>query len=136
MFVLDCSVTMAWCFEDESNAYAEKVLEHLEKEAAYVPPLWFLEVSNVILIGEKSKRLSRFQSNQFLAILSELNIKCEDPLNTHIFTSTIELARTYQLTSYDAIYLDLALKRKLPLATLDQSLRKASKKAGLSLLFG
>lgn len=128
-FVLDCSVTMAWCFEDESNAYVEKVLTALQNGyEARVPIIWKLEVSNVLLLTERKKRINALIANNFKNALTTLPIRTDQPANDRIFDTIFELGRELQLTSYDACYLELALRENIPIATQDNALIKAAKK--------
>lgn len=134
MFVLDCSVTMAWCFEDEADKYAEQVLEFMKTMPAIVPELWHLEVMNVLLIGERTKRLKSSQVDLFLKLLSELTIQIDLNAGSRAFSSILNVARSHKLTSYDSVYLELAIRENIPLATLNNELRRAAKKAGVKLL--
>jgi len=128
-FVLDCSVTMSWCFEDEKNDYTENILSSLKKEhEARVPPVWKLEVSNVLLIAERKKRISPLIINNFKNALTTLPISMDLSSNDRVFDTVFELARELQLTAYHAAYLELAFREKIPLATQDQALLKAAKK--------
>ena len=132
MFVLDASVTMAWCFEDEKTPYSEGVLDTLEKTQAVVPTLWQLEVANVLLVGERRQRLTQAQTTRFVELLGGLPIEVTD--TPQKLSSTLTLGRTYSLSAYDASYLDLAAGSGLPLATLDASLRIAASRMGVALL--
>lgn len=127
-FVLDCSTTMAWCFEDESTPYTEKILSCFSKGfMARVPPLWVLEISNVLLMAERKKRIQTLQSNNFKNSLNSLPITIDDTSTKRVFDTVFSLARELKLTSYDACYLELALREKLPLITLDKALIQAAK---------
>jgi len=127
-FVVHNSVVMSWCFEDEGNNYAEAVLESLESAAAFVPAIWPLEVGNVLLGAERKKRLSPASVVRFLALLSGLPITVEQETPERMLKEIVSLAREYGLSTYDASYLDLAMRFDLPLATQDTSLAKAAKK--------
>lgn len=130
-FVLDCSVTMAWCFEDESSPYAEAVLLSLERAKALVPSFWTLEVANVLLIAERKKRLREAEMFHFTQLLSQLPIQVGE---AHFsMTDFILLGQKHELTSYDACYFGLALVYGLPLATLDKKLKHTATKAGILL---
>jgi predicted nucleic acid-binding protein len=133
-FVLDSSVTLTWLFKDESTRQTGMLLDQLELQSAVVPALWLLEVANVMVIAERKRRISSDESDEFIGELTRLNIEVETELADRVFTHILPLSRERQLTSYDAVYLDLALRRQLPLATLDESLRKAAKKAGVQVL--
>lgn len=127
-FVVDNSVVMSWCFEDEGNGYAQAVLESLESGEAFVPAIWPLEVGNVLLVAERKKRFSQASVVRFLALLGGLPITVEQETPARMFKEIVSLAREYGLSTYDASYLDLAMRLDLPLATLDASLVKAAKK--------
>jgi predicted nucleic acid-binding protein len=133
-FVVDCSVAMAWLFLDEATPKTAELLNRLVSETALVPALWFIEVTNVIALAERKGRITPAQSAAFTADLGELDIERDDQAPARAFVHLLPLCRTHQLTSYDAIYLDLAIRRDLPLATLDGDLRKAAKKLGVRLL--
>jgi len=131
MFVLDCSVTLAWCFEDEANDYADQVLDIMENQNALVPSLWHLEVLNVLLVGERRKRITANVTTEFLDLLSELHIQTDTFSNNINDNNILLLSRQYQLSSYDAAYLALAQREQLPLATIDKKLQVAAKHANL-----
>ncbi len=134
MFVLDCSITMAWLFVDEKVDLTENILTRLTEEEAVVPSLWILEVVNVLLMGEKRKRISTAQSVRFLETLKSLPINIADEITLNHSELLISIARAHHLSAYDAAYLDLALRLGIPLATLDGNLMKAANKSGVELL--
>lgn len=133
-FVLDCSITMAWCFEEESSGAAERAWHELETSFGIVPEIWALEVANTLLIAERKKRIPPGESARFVSHLKKLPIRFEDPLGWGGFDASYELARTERLTSYDAAYLELSVRTGVALATLDAALKKAARKAGVLLL--
>ncbi len=133
-FVLDCSVTMAWCFADERTSAAAALQDRLTTEAAVVPAHWFLEVGNVLIMAEKHKRIVAPDAAQFLALLRILDIRADHETAPRTFDHLLPLCRAHHLTTYDAAYLDLAMRLQLPLATLDKDLRKAAKKLQVDLL--
>lgn len=133
-FVLDCSITMAWCFPDEATPQSSKVLDRLENESSLVPPHWFLEVTNVLVMAEKCKRHTAAKSAEFLTRLEALEIEFDDESPRRAFTHLLPLCRSHKLTSYDAAYLELAHRRRLPLAALDHDLRSAARKLGIAVL--
>lgn len=133
-FIVDCSLAMTWLFKDEATAHTNKLLRRLETETALVPALWHLEVTNVLAIAERQDRLTPDESDEFISELSKLDIETDHEADTRAFDHLLPLCRRHHLTSYDATYLDLALRRKLSLATLDEPLRKAAKKLGVKLL--
>lgn len=126
-FVIDNSVVMAWCFEDEISPYADLILDSLENMTAIVPSIWPLEVGNVLLAAERKKRLSEAASNKFIELLSELPIIVDQEPPERMIREILSLARKHNLSTYDASYLDLAIKRELPIATLDDRLLAAAK---------
>jgi predicted nucleic acid-binding protein len=126
-FVVDNSVVMTWCFKDEANAFADSVLDWLADATAYVPSVWPLEVVNMLLAAERRKCISEADSIRFISLLSQLPILVQYESPEKAMKDILGLARTHDLSSYDASYLDLAMKKGLPLATLDKKLRKAAK---------
>jgi predicted nucleic acid-binding protein len=128
LFVVDNSVVMAWCFEDETNRYADAVLESLMESSAVVPSIWPLEVGNVLLVAEWKKRLSEADSARFLALLTQLPIIVEQESPERMLKEIIAVARDHKLSTYDASYLDLAMRRGLPIASQDRILISAAKK--------
>lgn len=133
-FVVDCSIAMAWLFNDEATPKTEELLTRLTTETALVPAWWFIEITNVLAMAERKGRITPAQSDAFIADLGKLGIEQDDQAPNRAFTYLLTLCRRHRLTSYDAIYLDLAVRRNLPLATLDDDLRKAAKKLGIRLL--
>lgn len=130
-FVLDCSLTVAWFFDDEANAYALAVEDSLAAASAVVPSHWPLEVANALLMGERRKRTTEAKVTTFLGLLQSLPIAADDETMNRAWQESLGLARTHQLSVYDAAYLELALRRGLPLATLDQALRAAGNACGV-----
>ena len=133
-FVVDTSVVMSWCFKDESNHYADTVLDRLSESTAFVPSIWPLEVVNVLLVAERTKRLSQADSVRFITLLSQLPIIVEHERPERIVKDLLNLARANNLSSYDASYLDLSMRKGLPIATLDARLMKAAKKSDVHIL--
>jgi predicted nucleic acid-binding protein len=133
-FVLDCSIAMTWLFRDEATAKTAELLTRLAGDAVLVPSWWFVEVANVIAMAERRARITPAQSAAFISDLGKLDIEQDDEGPSRAFGQLLPLCRAHRLTTYDALYLDLAARRRLPLATLDESLRKAAKKVGVKLL--
>lgn len=135
-FVLDNSVAMRWHLaspKPSDQDYAEAVLKSMADADALVPNLWHLEAINVLLGAEKHEDTTTGEVEAFIAQLENLPLYV-DPLTTHqSFSRTIALARAYNLSSYDAAYLELAIREGLPIATLDKDLRKAAKKADIAI---
>jgi predicted nucleic acid-binding protein len=122
---------MAWCFGDQADAYTYAALDALRDGEAAVPPIWFLEVSNSLVVGERRKKLSGADSAQFLVFLASLPIRVEPDIPQRAFGPILLLARQLRLSCYDAAYLELAMREKLPLATGDGALKKAAAGVGL-----
>jgi predicted nucleic acid-binding protein len=135
-FVLDNSIAMRWCFDTGAHACADRVLKQLEATGgeAVVPILWRYEVSSVLARAQNSGMLTSQRVAEFLEDLQALNIIIDTESSNRILTDVHQLAVTYHLTTYDAAYLELALRRDIPLATLDTELRQASLAAGLTIL--
>ena len=133
-FVVDCSIAMAWLFHDEAMPKTTALLNRLATDTAIVPAWWFIEITNVLAMAERKGRITPAQSDAFIADLSRLGIERDDDAPDRAFTHLLPLCRAHRLTSYDAIYLELAIRRSLPLATLDDDLRKTGKKLGVGLL--
>ena len=126
-FVVDNSVVMSWCFKDETNEYADAVLNKLFDQGAIVPSVWPLEVVNVLLVAERRKRLNLADSVRFITLLSQLPIEVEYEWPENKMKDHLALGREQNLSSYDASYLDLAMRKDCPIATLDERLRTAAK---------
>lgn len=130
--VIDASIAMAWCFEDEYTPVADAVLARVLQEGAVVPPLWGSEVTNVLLVAERRHRTTPADTSRFIALLDSLPLEQADhePSKEQVAA----LARTHGLTAYDACYLATAMLHGYPLATLDGALAKAATAAGVSLV--
>ncbi|MEE8496765.1 MAG: type II toxin-antitoxin system VapC family toxin [Xanthomonadales bacterium] len=133
-FVLDCSVTIAWFFEDEFSDYSEIVRQQLLKKGtvAVTPGIWPAEVANVLFQAERRKRITAEKTNQALRVLAQLPVDT-DYLPLGSMGHVLRLCRTYRLTSYDALYLELALRENMPLATEDKKLKVSAVAAGVEL---
>lgn len=132
-FVLDCSVAMSWCFEDEADHYSDRVLDALKEGDCVVPGLWPLEVANVLIIAERRKRLKEADSMRFVDLLQSLPVVMDDETPGRALGATLSIGRENGLTAYDAAYLELAMRRGLPLATRDKTLLAACKKSGVKV---
>ncbi len=130
-FVLDCSVTMSWCFDDEGTPYTHAVRDSLAEVQAVVPSLWSLEVANATIMGERRKRLDEARSQRFIVLLEALPILIDHENSSRAFSDILHLARAHQLSAYDAAYLELAIRRGLSLACLDGKLKTAAAAAGV-----
>jgi predicted nucleic acid-binding protein len=132
-FVLDGSITMVWGFEDEADDYAEAILGRMPDLQAHVPSLWSLEVANALLVGERRRRITPADSARFLAILAAFPITVDEETVAHAWADTMHLARAHNLSSYDASYLELAIRLGLPLAAQDGKLKPAAEAVGVPL---
>lgn len=133
-FVLDASVAVSWHFEDEPSRYADRVLDMVVEDAAIVPSVWPLELANALLIGERRNRLTDAKVARAAALMLELPILVRDVSTIRAFGSILDLARAEGLSTYDAAYLDLAMREGLPLATQDEGLRAAAERVGVELI--
>lgn len=136
-FVLDASLAVSWCFPGdatENTPYSRHILEELAFNDAVVPEIWPFEIANAIFVAySKRKRIDEHQVNEYLNLLKAFPI--------HVRTQTIwqnialeSVARRYGIAAYDAAYLDLALRLRLPLAAFDGLLRETAVAAGVALL--
>jgi len=132
--VLDCSITLAWVYSDETTEPVRRVFELLRPSGAWVPGLWRLEVANVLQMGVRRKRHDAAFRDATLADLAQLPIQVDAEKDQHSWGATLHLAERHQLTLYDAAYLELALRRDIPLATLDEDLRRAASAEKVALL--
>ena len=133
--VLDASIAVSWCFEDEQTSYTERVLDRLAGGTeAVVPALWAFEIANALLTAERRQRLTAAQSTVFLEQLGNFDITVDTAPLPRIFGRVVDEARRWRLTAYDAAYLELALRQGLPLATLDDTLKKVAHTMGVRLL--
>jgi len=135
-FVIDNSVVMTWCFKDEASQYTDDILDRLEVSTGFVPSIWPLEVCNVLLVAERRKRIGEADSIRFISLLTELPIIVEQEPPERMIKEIFALARKHNLSSYDASYLDLAMRKGLPIATLDKNLLTVAKRCKVPILSG
>ncbi len=133
-FVVDNSIVMTWCFRDEANSYADAVLNSLTESIAVVPAIWPLEVVNVLLVAERRKRLHESDSVRFISLLSQLPVVVERTWPERMMKDLLALGRENSLSSYDAAYLELAMRQGFPIATLDRKLLVAAKRVDIPIL--
>ncbi len=134
--VLDCSVTMAWCFENEGGEFADRVLDNLADSEAWVPSLWTFEVANVLLVAERRGRITPADSMRFVTLLGDLPIQIDDGSHQRAFGSIVSIGRDHGLSAYDATYLDLAMRLGGVMATGDEKLREACRESGIPIFEG
>lgn len=133
-YVADASVAMSWCFLDEATTATRELYDDLGRVSLLVPTLWYIELTNVLYLAEKNRRIPAKRVTEFINFVATLEMEIDDEAPRRAFSHILSFCRAHSLTSYDAIYLDLAVRRNLPLATLDMPLRKAAKKLGVKLL--
>jgi predicted nucleic acid-binding protein len=131
--VLDSSVTLAWLHEDEHADGVDAVFGQLIESGAVAPLHWPLEVANSLTVAIRRNRISADQRAEFLANLARLDIATDAHTNEHAWSAALHLADLYNLTVYDAAYLELAQRLRVPLATLDKDLAAAARKAGVEV---
>jgi predicted nucleic acid-binding protein len=134
-FVLDASVAVAWCFDDEATKFTEGVLDLISAGAeALVPSIWPLELANALLMAERRKRIALAKVTALLLRIAELPISVRATDAKQAFQQILSMARQQGLSQYDAAYLELAVREGLALATLDGELQRAAKATGVELL--
>lgn len=130
-FVLDASIVACWALSDEKHASADGALEKIRSEEAAAPELLWFEVRNILVVNERRGRLTEAATHAFLRRLAVLPIlEDRSPEEAEV----MRLARVHKLSVYDAAYLELARRKKIPLATLDDALTAAARKEGVGLV--
>jgi predicted nucleic acid-binding protein len=132
--VLDASLALAWYFQDEATPATDTILDRVAETGAVVPALWRLELANGLQVAVRHRRISTAYRDGALAELTQMQIDTDPETDVHAWSATLRLAEKHELTLYDAAYLELAQRRRLPLATLDRGLRRAADKLGLAVL--
>jgi predicted nucleic acid-binding protein len=132
--VVDCSVAVAWCFEDEASAETDAILERVRDAGALVPALWHLELGNVLVQAERRDRLTAADTTTRLQLIAALPILTDGETPERVLREVLTLARAEGLTTYDAAYLELAMRKGLPLASKDRALVAAAARAGAAIL--
>ncbi len=130
---IDASVALAWCFPDEASNYADSVLLALENQTVIVPTIWAVEITNALLVGERRKRIRQPEIRRFVDLLKGLSVVEERQKFAETVSNVLPLAREYDLSAYDAAYLDVAIRHEIPLATLDAAMQKACTAAGIEI---
>lgn len=133
-FVLDCSMTMAWVFPDEASELTDALRDSLIKESAVVPALWPIEVGNVLLVATRRGRIGDGDWARIRRDLAALPIDVDPVSPEHVLEDVLPIAKEYEISVYDAMYLELALRLRLPLATLDGKLGAACDAAGIGVV--
>lgn len=132
--IVDSSMALAWCFEDEQTASVMTVLDRVTEGGAIVPQLWPYEVLNGLFVAERRRRLDRERRRLLAKSLQSLPIEIDEETVGQAWGPVTSIAEKFGLTSYDAAYLELAQRRKLPLASLDQDMCSAGQALGIALL--
>jgi len=133
-FVIDNSIALAWCFEDEQTAEIMQLLDRVVEMGAVAPQLWPIEALNGLLTAERRGRIDGESRRRLAGFLQELPISIDDETAGRSWFATAQLAELHRLTAYDATYLELALRLDLPLATSDKPLIAAAERAGVRVL--
>jgi predicted nucleic acid-binding protein len=128
--VIDASLALTWFFEDEATPETDRLLDRVRHEGAVVPALWRLELGNVLLQAERRGRISTANVEQRLTLIARLPISVDPETVSRAWRDTLAVARTERLTVYDAAYLELATRRRVPLFTLDKELAAAARRRG------
>lgn len=131
--VLDCSVTIAWCVDEERTPAVLGILDRVIGEGAVVPGIWRYEVANALLVAERRRRLDPARREHLLGELSTFDIRVDAETDERLWGPATRLADRHDLTVYDASYLELAMRRRVPLATHDRKLRRAAESEGVAL---
>jgi predicted nucleic acid-binding protein len=132
--VIDSSIALSWCFEDETTPRTEAIFELVRKEGAVVPSLWYLELGNVLLQAERRSRIAGAEVAGRLERIGELRIEIDHETTRRAWQEILTLARAQNLTTYDATYLELAARRQAPLASRDEALRAAARRLRVTVL--
>ncbi len=132
--VLDCSATLAWIYPDETTDAVLAVFDQVIHQGAFVPELWRTEIANCLTQGVRRSRITAIERSQSLSDLANMGIITDNQTGKHVWQESLILADRHRLTVYDATYLELALRLSLPLATLDDDLRRAAQDEGVTLL--
>ncbi len=133
-FVIDCSVAVTWCFEDEATATSDGLLDRLGDEGAAAPAIWPHELGNVLVMAERRGRLNAAKIAEFLALVQDLPVAIDEETPRRALNEVLALARAEGLTTYDAAYLELAMRLGVPLATKDRTLRQTAEKLDTPVL--
>jgi len=134
-FVLDASIVLTWCFPDEESQKAQDVADRIAAgDRVIVPAFWRHEMLNALLVGENRKRLTPELTQAFIDDLGRLPVDIDTPSSAVVFNIVQALCRKHSLTAYDAAYLEIAIREKNAMATVDQDLRRASIAEGVELL--
>lgn len=132
--VIDSSIALTWCFEDEASPETDLLFERVRDDGAVVPALWHLELGNVLLQAEKRGRITKDDVAVRLGLIAELPIAVDQETTIRAWREILTMARAERLTTYDSTYLELAVRRGLPLLTKDMELAAAARRLGVTVL--
>ena len=133
-FVMDCSIALSWYFSDEATDSTQALRERLVEASIHVPSLWPLEVTNALLAALRRKRITETELQGLLTDLRQLPDEIDRETDSMVWEDSFYLAKQFNLSIYDATYLELAVRKELPIATLDKALANASLEAGVTVL--
>jgi predicted nucleic acid-binding protein len=131
--VIDSSAALSWCFEDEASPESDALFEQVRDQGAVVPGLWHLEVANVLLQAERRGRITTADVTMRLELIADLPIATDNETTARAWREILALARAEGLTTYDATYLELAIRRGFPLMTKDPALIAAAGRSGVAI---
>ncbi len=133
-FVLDCSITLSWFFEDEQTEDSDRVRRAIEQGSEIVvPSIWPLEIVNGLVVAERRKRITNYQLSGYIERIRLLPIHIDAIQLDRTLTDVLKLAGKHALSSYDASYLELSVRNSLPIATLDRKLRSAAENLEIAI---
>jgi predicted nucleic acid-binding protein len=133
-FVLDASLALAWHFPDEASSRANAIASLSDVATIVLPSHWFAEIANGMLVGERRRRTTSEERVRFIDRIKLLDVDVDGPDPNRMFDVILPLARAHGLTIYDTLYLELAERRGLPLASLDDELNAAARRVGIELV--
>ena len=133
-FVLDASLVLAWSFDDEPEPASAFSFELLARDQAIVRSIWSVEIANALMVAERVGRVTRSDVTRLVSMAREFRLEVELTMTQLALAPVLDVVRDYGLTAYDASYLELVMRRGLPLASLDRRLRAAAESAGVLLV--
>ena len=134
MIVLDASVALAWCFDDEQSPFADRVADMLRSDTATVPAIWSFEVGNALISAQRRGRLRPDERPRLLELLTALPIEVDQSTLRQVLGPVTAIADDLGLSVYDAAYVELAKRLGLPLATLDRRIAAGAERLVVALV--
>ena len=132
--VIDSLITLNWLLYDEHTPESDELFDSVSDQGAIVPTLWRLEIANALQVAVRRKRIDAAYRDRCLQKLQRLPLEVDSETDKQAWSATLQLSERHNITVYDAAYLELALRRGIPLATRDQRLAKAASEAGATVL--